>query len=120
MTTVAADGASPVTKDDRQAECVPLSISTPLERDEAEYLARLMKSVADPTRLQLISLIKGSPGGEACVCDLTAPLGLRQPTVSYHLRVLAEAGLVAAERRGTWMWYSLVPGALASLRALLR
>jgi len=54
------------------------------------------------------------------VCDLTAPLGSRQPTVSYYLRVLAEAGLVAAERRGTWMWYSLVPGALDSLRGLLR
>jgi ArsR family transcriptional regulator, arsenate/arsenite/antimonite-responsive transcriptional repressor len=120
MAHVAADGTVPVTRNGRGAECVPFSISASLGREEAEHLARLLKSVAEPTRLQLISLIKASPGGEACVCDLTAPLGLRQPTVSYHLRVLAEAGLVTAERRGTWMWYSLVPGALEGLRELLR
>jgi ArsR family transcriptional regulator len=120
MATVAANGSA-VNRDGRPgAGCVPLSVSAPLGRDEAEHLARLLKAVAEPTRLQLISMIKAAPGGEACVCDLTAPLGLRQPTVSYHLRVLAEAGLVAAERRGTWMWYSLVPGALDSLRGLLR
>jgi ArsR family transcriptional regulator len=101
-------------------ECVPLSISSPLGRAAAERLAQMLKAVADPTRLQLISLIKAAPGGEACVCDLTEPLGLRQPTVSHHLRVLAEAGLVTRERRGTWMWYSLVPGALDGLGELLR
>lgn len=100
--------------------CVPLSISAPLAREEAERLSRLLKAVADPTRLQLISLIKAAPEGEACVCDLTAPLGLRQPTVSHHLRVLVEAGLVTRQRRGTWMWYALVPGALDSLGELLR
>lgn len=102
------------------AVCVPLSISAPLAREDAERLARLLKAVADPTRLQLLSLIKAAPEGEACVCDLTAPLGLRQPTVSHHLRVLAEAGLVTRQRRGTWMWYALVPGALDSLGGLLR
>lgn len=101
------------------SECVP-SISAPLGREEAERLARLLKAVSAPTRLQLLSSIKGSPEGEACVCDLTAPLGLRQPTVSHHLRVLVEAGLVTRERRGTWMWYALVPGALDSLARLLR
>jgi ArsR family transcriptional regulator, arsenate/arsenite/antimonite-responsive transcriptional repressor len=100
--------------------CVPLSISAPLGRDGAERLSRLLKAVADPTRLQLISLIKASPDGEACVCDLTAPLGLRQPTVSHHLKVLTEAGLVTRERRGTWMWYAMAPGALDSLIDLLR
>lgn len=102
------------------AECVPLPLSASLGRDAAERLARLLKAVAEPTRLQVLSLIKSAPEGAACVCDLTGPLGLRQPTVSYHLKVLAEAGLVTAERRGTWMWYSLVPGALDSLRELLR
>lgn len=99
---------------------MPLSISSPLGRPEAERLAGMLKAVADPTRLQLISLIKASPAGEACVCDLTAPLGLRQPTVSHHLRVLVEAGLLVRERRATWMWYALVPGALGSLGELLR
>jgi ArsR family transcriptional regulator, arsenate/arsenite/antimonite-responsive transcriptional repressor len=100
--------------------CVPLSISAPLRRPEAERLAGMLKAVADPTRLQLISLIKASPAGEACVCDMTAPLGLRQPTVSHHLRVLVEAGLLTRERRATWNWYALVPGALDSLGELLR
>jgi len=101
-------------------ECVPLSAGVPLGREEAEALARLLKAVSDPTRLQVISLIRAAPAGEACVCDLTAPLGMRQPTVSYHLKVLADAGLVSVERRGTWMWYSLVPGALDRLGELLR
>ncbi|MGA8454662.1 MAG: metalloregulator ArsR/SmtB family transcription factor [Streptosporangiaceae bacterium] len=100
--------------------CVPLSISAPLGRDEAERLSRVLKAVADPTRLQLISLIKAAPQGEACVCDLTEPLGLRQPTVSHHLKVLVEAGLLSRERRATWMWYALVPGALDCLGRLLR
>jgi ArsR family transcriptional regulator len=102
------------------AACLPLSISAPLGREEAEGLSRLLKAVADPTRLQLISLIKAAPKGEACVCDLTEPLGLRQPTVSHHLKVLVEAGLLSRERRATWMWYALVPGALDSLAQLLR
>lgn len=102
------------------AACLPMSISTPLGREEAERLSRLLKAVADPTRLQLISMIKAAPQGEACVCDLTEPLGLRQPTVSHHLKVLVEAGLVTRQRRATWMWYALVPGALDSLGKLLR
>ena len=101
-------------------ECMPLSVSSALGREAAERLARLLKAVAEPTRLQLISLIRAAPEGEACVCDLTEPLGLRQPTVSYHLKILVEAGLMTVERRGTWMWYSLVPGALDSLGGLLR
>ena len=107
-------------EDPDSAECVPLSAGVPLGREDAEALARLLKAVSEPTRLQVISLIRAAPGGEACVCDLTAPLGMRQPTVSYHLKILADAGLVTVERRGTWMWYSLVPGALDRLGELLR
>lgn len=102
------------------AECMPQPISSSLRRQEAERLARLLKAVAEPTRLQLLSLIQSAPGGEACVCDLTELLGLRQPSVSYHLKILAEAGLLTVQRRGTWMWYSLVPGALDSLGTLMR
>jgi ArsR family transcriptional regulator len=97
-----------------------LSLSVALDREAAERLAKLLKAVAEPTRLQLISMIRSSATGEACVCDLSEPLGLRQPTVSYHLKILSDAGLVTVERRGTWMWYSLVPGALDSLGSLLR
>ncbi len=122
MTSFAATQSGTGARDGQasQRECVPLSLSAPLVREQAEDLARLLKAVADPTRLQLISLIKASPEGEACVCDLTEPLGLRQPTVSHHLRVLMEAGVVVRERRGTWMWYALVPGALDSVGDLLR
>lgn len=120
--TSTAEAASGLAARGGQAgsECIPLSISAPLGRSQAERLAGMLKAVADPTRLQLISLIKASPDGEACVCDLTAPLGLRQPTVSHHLKVLVEAGLLVRERRATWVWYALVPGALDSLGELLR
>lgn len=98
----------------------PLPFASALDREAAERLAKMLKAVAEPTRLQLISMIRSSAAGEACVCDLSEPLGLRQPTVSYHLKILSDAGLVTVERRGTWMWYSLVPGALDSLGNLLR
>jgi ArsR family transcriptional regulator len=92
----------------------------PLDRDAAEHLARLLKAVADPARLQLLSLIRASNSGEACVCDLTEPLGLSQPTVSHHLRVLIGAGLLTREKRGTWAWYALIPGRLEEIAAALR
>lgn len=122
VVNVAAEETAPAIsgKRGRASSCMPLSISAPLDREEAERLSRLLKAVADPTRLQLISLIRAAPEGEACVCDLTEPLGLRQPTVSHHLKVLVEAGLLSRERRATWMWYALVPGALDSLGGLLR
>lgn len=84
----------------------PLGVE-PLPRGTAEQLARLLKAVADPTRLQMLSMLLAAPDGEACVCDLGAPLAQTQPTVSYHLKVLADTGLVARRRRGTWMWYSV-------------
>ena len=98
--------------------CTPLS-AAPLARSEADRLARLLKAVADPARLQLLSILSAAPNREACVCELTAPVGLSQPTVSHHLKVLVEAGLLTRERRGTWAYYALVPTRLDDLRLLL-
>ena len=100
-------------------ECCPTGLTEPISRDVAEELARLLKAVADPARLQLLSLLRSKAGCEACVCDLTEPLGLSQPTVSHHLKVLAEAGLVQREKRGYWTWYSLVPSRMSQLAAVL-
>lgn len=99
--------------------CATTSLADPMDRVEAEDLARRLKALADPARLQLLSLLTSSPSGEACVCDLTAPLGLSQSTVSHHLRILADAGLVRRERRGTWAYYSAVPEGLPRISALL-
>ena len=98
--------------------CCPTGLDVPLERETAEDLARLLKAVADPARLQLLSLIKASDAGEACVCDLTEPLGLSQPTVSHHLKVLTEAGLITRERRGTWAWFTVAPERIAEIAAV--
>jgi ArsR family transcriptional regulator len=99
-------------------QCCPAGLGEPMTRDSAESLAQILKAVADPARLQLLSLLRAADGGESCVCDLTEPLGLTQPTVSHHLKVLVEAGLVRRERRGTWAWYSLVPERIAEIGAL--
>ena len=98
--------------------CPPL-LAGELEPAEAEALAGALKVLADPARLRLLSLIQAQPEGEACVCHLTGPLGLTQPTVSHHLKVLLRAGLVEREQRGSWAYYRVVPGQLASLRELL-
>ena len=87
--------------------CAPEGLAAPIGRPEAEQIASLLKAIADPTRIQLISLINASNNAEACVCNLTEPLGLTQPTVSHHLKVLTEAGLIEREKRGTWVWYSV-------------
>lgn len=94
--------------------CVPSSVPT-LGADEAQEKAQLFKALADPNRLRLLSIVKAADGGEACVCDLTEPLALGQPTVSHHLKILVDAGLLQREKRGTWAYYSLVPGALDSV-----
>lgn len=99
--------------------CAPLT-RAPITQDGARDLAVLLKALADPMRLRLVSMIAAHEGGEACVCDLTEPLGLTQPTVSHHLKVLTEAGYLTRRRRGTWAYYALVPGALDSVAALLR
>lgn len=97
--------------------CPPLTGS--LSEQDAELAARAFAALADPARLRLLSLIASAEPGEACACDLVEPLGKSQPTVSHHLKVLHEAGLVTREKRGSWMWYSVVPERLAQLRAVL-
>lgn len=82
-------------------------------------LSKQFKAIADPNRLRLVSLISSSDGSEACVCDLTEPLGLGQPTVSHHLKILVDAGILHREKRGVWAYYSLVPGALNTLAGVL-
>jgi ArsR family transcriptional regulator len=91
----------------------------PMPREEAERRATLLKAVADPARLQVLGLVKGSPSGEACVRDLAEAVGLSQPTMSHHLRILVEAGLLTRERRGTWAWYTLLPDRLAQVSSFL-
>jgi ArsR family transcriptional regulator len=98
--------------------CAPV-LRKRLGKDDADALATAFKSIADPGRLRLLSFIAGQPGAEACVCHLVEPLGLAQPTVSHHLKVLTDAGLLARERRGTWMFYKLVPERVESLRHAL-
>lgn len=87
--------------------CAPEGLAAPIGRPQAEIVATLLKAIADPTRLQLISYINASNNAEACVCNLTEPLALSQPTVSHHLKVLADAGLIDREKRGTWVWYKV-------------
>jgi ArsR family transcriptional regulator len=98
--------------------CAPLA-AAPLGVEDAQQLARRLKALADPARLQLVSLILAGENQEACTCDLTEPLGLPQPTVSHHHPTLAEAGLVVGERRGVWTYYRVVPGAMRALADVL-
>ena len=95
------------------------SSAAPLGRDEAARVASGFKALADPARVQLLHLVSSADATEACVCDLTAAVGLSQGTVSHHLKTLVEAGLLERERRGTWAWYRLVPEALTALAGAL-
>ena len=99
--------------------CAPL-FREPLTAAQAEGLSLVMKALADPTRLRLVSMVAAHDGGEACVCDLTVPLGLTQPTISHHLKILMQAGLLRRQKRGVWAYYSLVPAALDALSVVLR
>ncbi|WP_372697535.1 ArsR/SmtB family transcription factor [Arthrobacter sp. JSM 101049] len=103
---------APVVEDGNKPSCCTPSGLPMLNAAEAQAMARVLKALADPNRLRLLSIVKAGDGGEACVCDLTEPLDLGQPTVSHHLKILVEAGLLHREKRGTWAYYSLVPGAL--------
>ncbi len=98
--------------------CAPLA-SAPIPPTEAADLAQAFKAIGDPVRLQLLSMIASHAGGEVCVCDLTPAFDLTGPTISHHLRVLREAGLIDHERRGTWVYYRPVPSRLAALSRLL-
>ena len=100
-------------------DCCPQLLAAPLSDDDATTLAGIFRVLGDPARLRLLSLIAAKEGAEACVCDLISPLGLSQPTVSHHLKVLHEAGLLARERRGNWIYYGLRPEALQTVRQVL-
>jgi ArsR family transcriptional regulator, arsenate/arsenite/antimonite-responsive transcriptional repressor len=94
-------------------------LKEPLTAAQASGLATLLKALADPTRLRLVSMVAAHEGGEACVCELTEPLGLTQPTISHHLKVLIDAGILTRDKRGVWAYYALVPGALDAVAAVL-
>ena len=98
--------------------CSPLS-REPMTTQQAEQVAPLLKALADPVRLRLMSMVASREGGEACVCDLTEGFELSQPTISHHLRVLHEAGLLDRTKRGTWVYYRVRSEALADLAALI-
>ena len=97
--------------------CCPSVLEAPLGDDQAGELARLFAALSDPVRLRLLSLVAAAD--EVCSCDLQAPLGKSQPTISHHTRTLAEAGLIVGERRGRWVWWRVVPERLAALQAAL-
>jgi len=99
--------------------CVTPLIGEPLGEGAAAALAQVFKALGDPVRLRLVSLIGAHQGGEVCVCELTTAFDLTQPTISHHLKVLREAGIIECERRGTWVYYWLVPAALERMAALL-
>jgi ArsR family transcriptional regulator, arsenate/arsenite/antimonite-responsive transcriptional repressor len=110
---------SPPTTRQLTAGCFTNISQSPLSRGDADELARLLKAVADPVRLQLLSIIGTAKGGESCVCDLTALVGLSQPTVSHHLKILTDTGILTRERRGPWAWFTLVPERLGEVVRIL-
>jgi ArsR family transcriptional regulator, arsenate/arsenite/antimonite-responsive transcriptional repressor len=97
--------------------CCPSVLEAPLSEDQAVGLAQMFAALADPVRLRLLSLVAAAD--EVCSCDLQAPLGKSQPTVSHHTKALAEAGLIVGQRRGKWVWWRVVPERLAALRSAL-
>src|SRR6266545_4603946 len=99
----------PVSADD---QCCPSVLAAPLEEREAAELGRAFAALADPVRLRLLGLLAAAESGEVCNCELVEPLGKSQPTVSHHLKVLTDAGLVTGEKRGRWVWYRVVPDRL--------
>jgi ArsR family transcriptional regulator len=100
-------------------QCCSSVLAAPLDSDDAGELARGFQALADPVRLQILSILASSANGEVCVCDFVVPVGKSQPTVSHHLRILSEAGLVHGDRRGRWVWYSLNRERLSALRAAI-
>jgi ArsR family transcriptional regulator len=108
----------PVLAPDAGECCAPLACE-PLPQAGADELAPLFKALADPMRLRLLSLIACHDGGESCVCDLLDAFDVTAPTVSYHLKILREAGLISSERRGTWVYYRVNPDVMARMSAVL-
>lgn len=99
--------------------CVPAALASPLSEVQAEEMARDFALLSDPVRLRLLSLLASASEGEVCVCDLVGPLKRSQPTISHHLRILVEAGLIVGHKRGRWVWYRAVPERLGQLRSVL-
>jgi ArsR family transcriptional regulator len=108
----------PVIEADQGQCCAPLACE-PLPEAGADELAALFKAVADPVRLRLLSLIACHEGGESCVCDLLDAFDMTAPSVSYHLKILREAGLISSERRGTWVYYRVNPPVMARMSSVL-
>ncbi|MFF5015366.1 ArsR/SmtB family transcription factor [Streptomyces sp. NPDC001165] len=106
-------------QDDESAACCPGLVTAPLDEDQAAELAKIFKALGDPVRLRLLSMIASRAGGEVCVCDLTPAFDLSQPTISHHLKLLRQAGLIDCERRGTWVYYWVLPPTLDRLSAFL-
>jgi ArsR family transcriptional regulator len=100
-------------------ECCSPLVAEPLDEGQAGELARVFKALGDPVRLRLFSLVASYEGGEACVCDISGFFDVSQPTISHHLKVLKEAGLLVSERRATWVYYRVVPAMLARLGGLM-
>ena len=113
------DARSRVTVVADSEPCCPSVLAAPLDAAEATQLAARFTALADPVRLRVLSILAAAPTGEVCVCDFVVPLGKSQPTVSHHLRLLSEAGLVHGDRRGKWVWYSIDRQRLAELRAAI-
>ncbi|MET7489690.1 metalloregulator ArsR/SmtB family transcription factor [Streptomyces sp. NPDC005538] len=103
----------------QDATCCPALASAPLEDERATELAKVFKALGDPVRLRLLSMIASREGGEVCVCEMTPAFDLSQPTISHHLKLLRQAGLIDCERRGTWVYYWALPDALEQLAAFL-
>jgi ArsR family transcriptional regulator, arsenate/arsenite/antimonite-responsive transcriptional repressor len=107
----------PLLADDALACCTPLA-REPMSQEQAARVAPLLKAIADPVRLRLLSMVLSHEGGEACVCDLTPAFDLSQPTISHHLKVLHESGLLRREKRGVWVYYQARPEAMEALVTL--
>ncbi|MEI5519660.1 metalloregulator ArsR/SmtB family transcription factor [Streptomyces brasiliscabiei] len=104
----------------QDASCCPSLSTAPLDENQAADLAKIFKALGDPVRLRLMSMIASrGQGGEVCVCELTPAFDLSQPTISHHLKLLRQAGLIDCERRGTWVYYWVLPGVLDQLAAFL-
>lgn len=117
--TPLAGSRLPVLLDDAFVACCSPVTGGVVDANTAEALARIFRALGDPTRVRLLSLIAANPDSEACVCDLTEPVGLSQPTVSHHLKQLVDAGLITREQRGKWAYYRVEQGALDRLSGAL-
>jgi ArsR family transcriptional regulator len=100
-------------------ECCPAVLAAPLSEERAQELAADLAAVADPVRLRLLSMLVSAPSGEVCVCEMVEPIGRSQPTVSHHLKILVDAGLIVGDKRGRWVWYRAVPEKMSYLRDVL-